>query len=68
MKMTSLEEDLTISKEDNLAGQDTHRKTTSQEVSLTGRPHKKTVSQENNHTGRQHHWMMALTKGNNDKK
>ena len=41
MKMTSLEEDLTISKEDNLAGQDTHRKTTSQEVSLTGRPQKR---------------------------
>ena len=54
MNMTSQEEDLTISKEDNLTGQGTYRKTTLQEVSHTGRqPQKETTLQENILTGRQ---------------
>ena len=54
MNMTSQEEDLTSSKEDNLTERGTYRKTTSKEVSLTGgQLYKKTALHENNLTGRQ---------------
>ena len=69
MKMTSQEEDLIISKENNLTGQGTYRKTTLQEVSHTWRqPQKKTTLQENILTGRQSPPEYGIEKGNNKKK